>query len=305
MNNLNKIPTNLDLDALRAFVKGIELGSFQLAAQQLCRSPAAISAQLKKLEQQTQCQLLRKSGRGLVLTAYGEVLLSTVKQMLKLNDQILVTLNQNQQYGKIRFGLQEDFGESILQALIARFIQLHPNIQFQIEVDRNQRLIEKIQRHELDLALIWSQSQQQEYFTPLTTMQTQWLYCEASHIEMLLEKRQSIPLVTLQHPCLLREMAIKKLDQQGLQWHIAYECNSVHALWAALRAGIGISLRALLSVPEDIQVLKLDSLPLLDDMTFGMYKTNSEPNTLLNQFEQYVIKNIERKSSFNSSFILH
>ncbi|MGE8550837.1 MAG: LysR family transcriptional regulator, partial [Acinetobacter calcoaceticus] len=59
MNDYVKVPTNLDLDALRAFVKGIELGSFYLAAQNLCRSPAAISAQLKKLEQQTGCQLLR------------------------------------------------------------------------------------------------------------------------------------------------------------------------------------------------------------------------------------------------------
>lgn len=47
MNDYGKLPTNLDLDALRAFIKGIELGSYQLAAQHLCRSPAAISAQLK------------------------------------------------------------------------------------------------------------------------------------------------------------------------------------------------------------------------------------------------------------------
>lgn len=36
----------LDLDALRCFVLGIELGSFALAAERLNRSPSAASAQL-------------------------------------------------------------------------------------------------------------------------------------------------------------------------------------------------------------------------------------------------------------------
>ena len=40
-----KNPVNLDLDALRSFVIGIELGK-KLAASQLYRSPAAVSAQL-------------------------------------------------------------------------------------------------------------------------------------------------------------------------------------------------------------------------------------------------------------------
>lgn len=42
--------TNLDLDALRAFVTGIELGAYARAADRLGRSTSAVSAQLKKLE---------------------------------------------------------------------------------------------------------------------------------------------------------------------------------------------------------------------------------------------------------------
>ena len=39
-----------DLDVLRSFVLGIELGSFAKAADHLGRSTSAVSAQLKKLE---------------------------------------------------------------------------------------------------------------------------------------------------------------------------------------------------------------------------------------------------------------
>ena len=49
---MNKLPPTFDLDALRSFVTGIECGSFAQAASRLCRSTSAVSAQLKKLEQQ-------------------------------------------------------------------------------------------------------------------------------------------------------------------------------------------------------------------------------------------------------------
>ncbi|MBL8710264.1 MAG: LysR family transcriptional regulator, partial [Rhodospirillaceae bacterium] len=44
--------TNLDMDVLRSFVTGTELGSFAKAAERLGRSQSAISLQLKKLEEQ-------------------------------------------------------------------------------------------------------------------------------------------------------------------------------------------------------------------------------------------------------------
>jgi len=52
MMNVAKRPITFDAEALRSFVTGIELGSFVLAADRLGRSTSAVSAQLKKLEQQ-------------------------------------------------------------------------------------------------------------------------------------------------------------------------------------------------------------------------------------------------------------
>ena len=57
-----------DLDVLRTFVTGMELGSFAKAAERLGRSTSAVSAQLKKLEEQAATPIFRKSGRGLALT---------------------------------------------------------------------------------------------------------------------------------------------------------------------------------------------------------------------------------------------
>ncbi len=53
-------PINLDLDVLRTFVVGLDLGSYARAAERLGRSQSAISLQLRKLEERTGQALLRK-----------------------------------------------------------------------------------------------------------------------------------------------------------------------------------------------------------------------------------------------------
>ena len=75
-----------DLDVLRTFVTGVQLNSFAKAADRLGRSTSAVSAQLKKLEQQIGTPVLAKSGRGLTLTPMGESLLSHARRLLELND---------------------------------------------------------------------------------------------------------------------------------------------------------------------------------------------------------------------------
>ncbi|NUF38379.1 LysR substrate-binding domain-containing protein [Acinetobacter lactucae] len=294
MNDYAKLPTNLDLDALRSFVKGIELGSFYLAAQNLCRSPAAISAQLKKLEQQTGCQLLRKNGRLLELTPSGELLFSHAKSVLAMNDRVLLQLHQTQATGIIRFGLQEDFAEGTLQQLIAQFMLQYPKVQFQIQVDRNFNLLEKVQKQELDLALIWQQDEARENFYELQNVETEWLFCSHPHIQQTLETGSSIPLVVLQQPCILRQMAIQALEEKDLEWHIAYECNSVQALWPAIRAGIGISLRSLFQIPSDIKILNSAELPQLKSLSFGLYSNSKlESGYIVQQFQKYIEHNLQ------------
>ena len=71
------LPLNLDLDVLRTFVTGLDLGSYAKAAGRLGRSQSAISLQLRKLEETTGQTLLRKSGRGLALTQEGEIMLGS------------------------------------------------------------------------------------------------------------------------------------------------------------------------------------------------------------------------------------
>ena len=147
--------TNLDMDVLRSFVTGTELGSFAKAADRLGRSQSAISLQLKKLEEQVGEVLLRKDGRGLALTASGEIMLSYARRLLELNDEALAATRGVAVEGWVRLGLVQDFAESWLPLLLGRFARAHPQIRVDVQVDRGVNLAEAVEKGELDLALCW------------------------------------------------------------------------------------------------------------------------------------------------------
>ena len=115
------LPVNLDMDVLRSFAVGIDLGSFAKAASRLGRSPSAISLQLRKLEDQVGQQLVQKHGRGLVLTEAGEMMLGYARRLLDLNDAAVSALGSPALTGSVRIGLPQDFAETWLPETLGRF----------------------------------------------------------------------------------------------------------------------------------------------------------------------------------------
>ena len=147
--------TNLDMDVLRTFVTGFELGSFARAADLLGRSQSAVSTQLRKLEDQVGQPLVKKLGRGLSLTPAGESLLSYAMQMLELNNEAVDNVRGAEVEGWVRLGLPQDFAESWLPGVLAGFARAHPQVRVEVRTERYTLLIERTIKGELDLALAW------------------------------------------------------------------------------------------------------------------------------------------------------
>jgi len=149
---------NLDIDVLRTFVAGMDLGSFARAADQVGRSQSAVSSQLRKLEERVGCPLLRKSGRGLVPTAAGESLISYARRILDLNDEAVAAVRGSLLTGSVRLGLPEDFAESWLPELLGRFVRSHPRAHVEVRAGRNASLQMDVARNTLDACLLWGAS---------------------------------------------------------------------------------------------------------------------------------------------------
>src|SRR4051812_27763454 len=61
----------LDLNAVHAFIRIAELGSFTLAAEAMATTQGAVSLKLKRLEERLGCRLVERTPRHVPLSARG------------------------------------------------------------------------------------------------------------------------------------------------------------------------------------------------------------------------------------------
>ncbi len=247
-----KIPSTLDLDALRSFVTGIESGSFARAALKLSRSTSAVSAQLKKLELQCEADLVEKYGRHLRLTAQGEILMGYARRLLALNDETLRALRGELLKGEIHIGMQEDFGESLMPGILGQFSRLHPDLRIHARVDRNAPLIAALAENNLDIALMWEPQNPVEQGESLSRCPLEWIYHQDLNLDSLLADEKPLPLVMFDSPCLMRSRAIESLDNAGIPWQITFVSHSLSGIWAAVQAGLGLTLRTHFGLPANL-----------------------------------------------------
>ncbi|MGY4395447.1 DNA-binding transcriptional LysR family regulator [Sphingomonas sp. UYAg733] len=267
---------NLDMDALRSFVLGVDAGSFAAAAGRLGRSSSAVSAHLRKLEGQAGVVLVRKSGRGLSLTDGGETLLPYARRLLELNDEAAGAVREVALEGWVRFGLPEDFGEKILPGVLGRFARAHPKVRIEGRIARNSELTSKIAAAQLDLALVWDDGLGSTGGERIAAVPLCWLGAARAHGQTVWQASsgEPVPLVALEAPCLLRTMACEALDQAGLPWRIAFVSPSLGGLWAATGAGLGIALRTPVGHPESVRALDAaaSGLPELPSLNLALLR---------------------------------
>lgn len=246
---------NLDLDGLRALSTGVALGSFAKAADRLGRSTSAVSAQLKKLEEQIGAPILRKAGRVMVPTAAGEVLLSYARRLLDLNDEAVAAVRGVDLEGCVRLGLQEDFGEIVLTDVLGHFARAHPRVRVEARVARNADLLGLVTAGRLDLTLAWDDGFHTPHSHSLTDLPLRWIGA-AAHPELArTTDRGVLPLVVFDAPCLMRQAATAALDRAGIAWRVAFTTASLSGIWAAVAAGLGVTVRTEAGLPGNLCVL--------------------------------------------------
>lgn len=263
-----------DLDVLRTFVTGVEFNSFAKAADCFGRSTSAVSAQLKKLEEQVGTPVLARSGRGLVLTPVGEILLSHARRLLELNDGIFLSLHESQTTGTVRFGVQEDFGEHFLSDILRRFVQAYPMVNLEVRIARNAELLSMVESTGLDLALTWDTERNSPLATRLGETPMHWIGARNTRLPTMMDD-SPLPLILFDAPCVLRSAATQALDAANIPWRIALTSPSVAGIWAAVAAGLGLTLRTRIGLPGHLDIVS--GLPPVPHLGYMIHSCTEAP----------------------------
>ncbi|AWK89100.1 LysR substrate-binding domain-containing protein [Azospirillum thermophilum] len=272
-------PTNLDMDVLRAMVIAMEHGGFARAAERLGRTQSAISLQMKKLEEQVGQPLFRKAGRTVALTDAGDLLLGYARRIVALNDEALSAARGRAMDGTVRVGFPQDLAERRLPAVLGAFHRAHPRVHVEAQVGRGRELRERVAQGALDLALAFGEiggnpagAASGNGVATLAHLPVVWV----AHGGFRPDPESPLPLALLDAPCMFRQHGIERLDGDGCPWRITFTSPSLSGLWAAVEAGLGVTVRTPLGLPDTLTILgQRHGLPALGSVPLELHRAPS------------------------------
>ena len=122
----------LPLNALRVFEAVATRLNFGDAAEALHVTPAAVSQQIKALEDYLQTPLLRRNGRGVQLTLEGTRLLPGLRRGLDELESALQQVRRERESGTVNVTMLSSFLQKWLTPRLANLHAHHPEIDFRI-----------------------------------------------------------------------------------------------------------------------------------------------------------------------------
>lgn len=272
---------NIPTDLLRAFVTIIDLRGYTRAGEQLGRTQPAISLQMKRLQELINVQLFVKDSGGSKLTEAGEIVAGYARQILALNDSMLLRLSSRDGGGKLRLGIPNDYADHFLPRLMAGLAEDQNGISFDVVCGLSHELLKGLRENAFDIVVAMTPDGPAEGAFMTWREALTWVGSGTG------QHRPSDPLriVCYQEGCLYRRNMLTALQRDGRQFGIVYVSPSLAGIEAAVSTGFGITVLSERIVPEKLRPLGRNAhLPQLADVVVGIYLNEKGPSHAAKSF---------------------
>jgi DNA-binding transcriptional LysR family regulator len=250
----------MDLRQLRTFVHVAQLGSISLAAERLHIAQSALTRQIQSLEAELDVRLLRRHGRGVALTAEGEVLqeravlilreVEATRQAIKSDPQLLK--------GEVSFGMPPSVADVLSGQLIETFSRLHPHVRLRAVTGASGYVLEWLQRGVIDLGVIYDVKTTPMIRTSPLMVEQLYLIERAAEgaqaaREIALKDALAARLVLPSRHHGLRLLLEGVAAANGLAFDPVVEADSMQVQLDLVRRGLGATILPYLSVVREIE----------------------------------------------------
>jgi DNA-binding transcriptional LysR family regulator len=260
---MRNVPTEL----LRAFVTVAEAQSFTRASEALFRTQAAVSMQIKRLEETIGKELFERDSRETSLTNEGRFLLSYAKRILQLNDELLESLELGRTAQLIRLGAPDDYATVLLPKVLRIFSDNFPAIQVELVCANSSELLQEMRQQYLDLVRMVSRSSAAA--RGLTSRQPLFWVCGADDGA---HEQDPLPLALFPHGCTCRDAALEALAATGRRWNVVLTSSTNSAIVASVMAGMAVTvMEGCLIGPGLKRLAREDGLPPLGEVEIGLH----------------------------------
>ncbi len=227
-------------------------GSFSGAAESLGYTQPAVSRQIATLEAETGAMLVRRTASGARLTDAGEVLVRHADVIFTALDDAENELHAvlGLQAGRVRLATFSSAAATIVPLAIARFRDMHPNVELAVEIMEDEESIPRLRCGELDIALTNDAES-----SPGEMIERIHLFDDPMYVALPGGHRLAHrPKLRLRHladepwmlgttaTCPDARMFKHACYAAGFEPRIAFENDDYHAILGFVAAGVGVAL---------------------------------------------------------------
>ncbi|MBB2157457.1 LysR family transcriptional regulator [Gluconacetobacter diazotrophicus] len=142
------------ISELRTFSAAARLGSFAAAAERVGLTQSAVSAQIRRLEQELGHALFERTGRSVTLSAAGHLSLGHAENILALFDKMRDPAADIVVHGRLRVGAISTTHTTILAPAVASLRVNYPALTLHIVPGVSMGLMDRLDAGELDAVII-------------------------------------------------------------------------------------------------------------------------------------------------------
>lgn len=147
----------MEIRQLKAFLAIAETKTFTAGARQMNVTQAAISMQIRQLEDEVGLPLFTRTPRRVILTEAGEYLLERARKILREHDAAIAEIAEiaGAEYGRLRIGSSSSmFATEQLPGILEKLKAKFPNAEITVSSGTSQVLVERILHGEIDVAFV-------------------------------------------------------------------------------------------------------------------------------------------------------
>jgi len=229
----------LDIDLIRTFHAVARIGKFSAAADQLHKSPAAVSVHIQRLEAVAGGRLLNRDNQSVSLTALGQRLLVATTELLSTHDRVLADLHGTRLAGRITLGVPDEYADHVIRDILPTFAAAWPNVVLELKTAPSYALRDLVQRGKLQAAVV-AQPKGLANAEVQVLVSTTPVWVGPAHT--MAASMEPLPLAVHAAQCPYRQAMMESLRQSGRKTRIVLESPSNQAVKACVEAGLAISL---------------------------------------------------------------
>jgi DNA-binding transcriptional LysR family regulator len=293
---LIKVPMrDLDVSLLRAFSAVVETGSVTAAARLLNRTQAAVSLQIKRLEDAFNQPLFERQHRKLVLTPAGERLVGQATRLVALNDELVGEITTPEFAGEVRLGVPTDVVPTYIPPILRRYNHAWPRVRVTLQLGNSYHLLEAYRSGELDLTLTTDAAGRGGGAETLRVDDLVWVGTPGTQ----LQRHEPLPIAIGDLSCRFRPSVLEALRGAERQWRLVLEVSNQVAQDAVVSAGIALTASLRDTIPADLRELpEGHGLPKLPRYEINLHAPKPGSRAVVDELVRHIRQ--EFKARFGS-----